>query len=504
MNKSSFIYGTFILISSNLIVRLISFSYDVTLSRMIGAEGIGIFHMVMPLLMMFLIITTGGIPTAVSKLVSEQDSINNTYGNRKVFKISFLITLFITIILIFLVFINAGYFSKRIYKTNENTRYIYLLIPPILFISFTCLIRGYFYGKKKILISSISEVIEHVSRFILVMILIYYLKPLSIKDGAIIAILGISIGEFFSLLWLAFNYIKANTKKISLIQNKISSLNILRKISIIAIPLTLSGIFNVSFGVINAILLPQKLMESGYSNSEAIASFGRIMGMTMPLVTLPFIVTSAIVINIIPSLSSCFRMKRYNKARKDICYALKITFLVSIPLTLLYVFFSEEISIYLYKDIETSNYIFSMGACTIFLSLQHTLSGILNGIGKQINASINRFIGMSVLVLCIFFLVGNETFSIKGYYVGFISSTLTICLLDIYILNSKIKIKVNIVDIIIKPLVAGIIMIGSIFILYRLYSYTAPIINITTILFGFIVYIIVLILTKALLLSNFK
>lgn len=507
MNKTSFLYGTFLLIFSNLIVRLISFSYDIVLCKLIGAEGIGIFHMLMPLLMIFLIITTGGIPTAVTKLVSEYDSMNNIYGTRKVFKVALFITCSIALLLICLIIMFSPYFSHKIFKSINNISIIYSLAPAILIISITSLIRGYFYGKKKIIISSISEIIEHIARFILVMILIHYFNPISSPNGAFVAIIGISLGELFSLLWLIFNYIKLNSSDINTIQNKISILSILKKLSIIAIPLTLSGIFNVSFQFINALLLPQKLMESGHANSEAIAIFGRIMGMTMPLVSLPFIVTSALVINIIPSLSSHFRLKEYSKAKKVISHAIKITFLVAMPLTAIYAFFPETLALYLYNDIQAGKYIFVMGMNTVFLSLQHTLSGILNGIGKQINASINRFIGMCFLVVCIYFLVGIESISINGYFIGFIGSIFIICLSDFYILNKKVSVRINVIDIILKPLISSIIMISVIFIMHRiliLYGFTASIIKPICLLFGFITYLVVIIAIKALPLSFLK
>lgn len=507
MNKSGFIYGTFLLIFSNLIVRLISFSYDIVLCKLIGAEGIGIFHMLMPLFMIFLIITTGGIPTAVSKLASEYDSMNNVYGTRKVFRVALFITCFIAVLLICLIIMFSPYFSHKIFKSINNITIIYSLAPAILIISLTSLIRGYFYGKKKIIISSISEIIEHIARFILVMILIHYFNPVFSKNGAFVAIIGISLGEIFSLLWLVFNYIRCNSFSINTIQNEISTLSISKKIGIVAIPLTLSGIFNVSFQFINALLLPQKLMESGYANSEAVAIFGRIMGMTMPLVSLPFIVTSALVINIIPSLSSHFRLKEYAKAKKVISYAIKITFLVAMPLTAIYASFPRALALYLYNDIEAGKFIFVMGMNTIFLSLQHTLSGILNGIGKQINASINRFWGMCFLVLCIYFLVGIESISINGYFIGFIGSIFIICLSDFYILNKKVSVKINIIDIVVKPLISSIIMISVIIILYRilfLYGFTASIIKLICLLFGFITYLLVIIAIKALPLSFFK
>ena len=134
-------------------------------------------------------------------------------------------------------------------------------------------------------------------------------------------------------------------------------------------------------------------------------------------------------------------------------------------------------------------------------------SGILNGIGKQINASINRFIGMGFLALCIYFLVGVEWISINGYFIGFIGSIFIVCLSDFYILNRKIRIRINVIDIIIKPLISSSIMIFFIFVLHSiliLYGFTAPIIKPICLIFGLIIYLLVIIAIKALPLSSLR
>ncbi|WP_176762141.1 putative polysaccharide biosynthesis protein [Natronincola ferrireducens] len=459
MKKKGFVYGSILLTFVNFLIRFIGFSYDVILSKLMGAEGIGLFQMMMPVLMIFLIITTAGIPTAVSKLIAEYSSKNNYDAVRKTYRVAVFFTLSLSIGLSLILISFRGFIGLRIFKNEDALRCIYFLPPALVLISITSVMRGYYYGLKMIGIASISEIVEHFTRFVIVIGLLYSIYPLDPILGAFIAICGISIGEFFDLVWLLFMQSRFTKRLPYTIPTSIKMTQLLRQILTISAPLTLSGLFHVILQFTNAILIPQRLMASGYTYSEAIATFGRVMGMAMPLTYLPYFVTSALVINIIPNLSEQVFVKNYKTAKNNIHLAIKITLLVSIPLTALYVFFSKPLAVYLYSDPKASESIYLLGFCTIFLAIQHTFSGILYGLGKQKNTTIHRMIGMSLQFAAVYYLVGNPSYGIYGYYTGFFLCTLSICILDFYTLWKMIKMKYQYTDLFIKPFFAAALMI---------------------------------------------
>lgn len=459
MKKNSFVYGSILLTLVNFFIRFIGFSYDVFLSKLIGAEGIGLFQMMMPVLMIFLIIPTAGIPTAVSKMIAEYNSKNNYDAVRKVNRVALVFTLVLSLGLSLILILFRGLIALKIFKNQDALRCIYFLPPAIFLISMTSVIRGYYYGLKMMGTASISEIVEHLTRFFVVIALLYSIYPVDPIQGALIAICGISIGEFFDLIWLLFIQKRFAKRLPYVIPTPIKTTQLLRQILRISAPLTVSGLLNVILQFVNAILIPHRLMASGYTNSEALSIFGRVMGMAMPLTYLPYFVTSALVINIIPNLSEQIFLKNYKTARYNIVLTVKITLLVSIPLTALYVFFSKSLAAYLYSDPKASEAIYIMGFCTIFLAIQHTFSGILHGLGKQKNTTIHRMIGMGLQFAAVYFLVGNPKIGIYGYYGGFFLCTLSICILDFFTLWKIIKIRFKYSDLLIKPLSAAALML---------------------------------------------
>lgn len=457
--------------------------------------------MVFPVLMLFITITTAGIPIAVSKLVAKQNSIHNTKGAKKVFKIALYITFLIALILSFIILIGSDYISLKLLKNKEINKSIIMLAPAVLIISISSVFRGYFYGMKQISPAGIAQIIEQITRIAFVLGIIYYMYPISSKLGAFIAVCGISIGEIAGLIWMVLNYKLFGKNKAISSSKPLYTIQILSQIFYISVPITISRLINVSVQLINAVLIPQRLIVAGYSQTEAVSIFGRVIGMSMPIIFLPCIVTSALVINIIPNLSEELALKRYKMIKSNILLSLRITLLISIPLTFIYIFFSEPIAMFFYRDKIVGIYLGILGYSTIFLSLQHILSGILHGLGKQIIATINYLIGILIQISSTYFLVGNPIFGIKGFFLGFILATIIISLLHYISIIRIMKINFNTIDYIVKPIISSVSMTAIILIIYNYLKSlnTQNYINFLVCLFvGGLAYFLILTLIKGL------
>ena len=274
-----------------------------------------------------------------------------------------------------------------------------------------------------------------------------------------------------------------------------------------SIPLTISGSFGVILRFINTILIPNRLMAAGYTSSESISIFGRIMGMTMPLIGLSFIVTSALVINLIPSLSEQIALKRYKDIKRDIHLSIKVTLLVALPLMSLYVGLSKPLAILLYNDPLVANFIHVMAYGTVLLALQHTFSGILLGLNKQTSATVNSIIGMILRIILIYIFVGNPRFGVNGIFISFYGSNTVILILNLIAIRSVVKFDIDYIDIIGKPLVASIFMIGFIYLSIHDIGNLQNISTlgfVSSLLAGSLAYIFVLFLTKAIPKNLFK
>ncbi len=494
-----FIYGSILMVFLNIFVRLIGLTYDVLLSRLLGAEAIGLFEISLSTLMIFLIVVMSGISTAITKLVAEHNSNNNYMSINSIFRDALYLNLVTSIVISFIVVFAAEFITVNILKNSSMLVGVYLLIPAIITIAISTVYKSFFYGLKNIVIPGIGEIIEGLSKFIFVMLVISNLSPLSSTKKATIAILGISIGEFFNVLWYLYSKNKLNKSKKSFKKEKANSF--IPKILIISLPLTLSGFLNVAIRFLNTILIPSRLMLAGYSRNQSVAAIGRIMGMTMPLISLPFVVTNALVVNLIPSLTEQMIHKRYKEIRADIQLSIKVTLLVSIPLALTYIMLSKPIAIFLYNDSLVAEYIKIMGLATILFGLQHNIAGILYGINKQNSATFNRLVGMGVQIFITYTLVGSPVIGAYGIFIAYYCSFIIVMFLDIITLRRLIKLNLDYIDIIGKPTLASFFMIAIIYItnydLGNLHN-TSSLLFILSLAVGALSYFLVLTLTRAL------
>lgn len=500
MKKNSFLYGTVLLIFVNFIVRFLGFAYKIILSRWIGPEGIGLFHLVFPVLMIFITFTTAGIPVAVSKLTAHYISLDNKRGCNKVLGLSLLMGLLMSIFLSFILFYYAKYISSTIIENRDTYILMLALVPAIPLISISSILRGYYYGLKDVGPPGVAQILEQIFRIAFVMGILFILKPQDPKYAAAIAVIGISFGELVGLLWLLFQlkYLEAFQLRKTYRLMKEGSISILGKILYISAPITLSRLIGVVMQSLNAVLIPQRLQLAGYPPQEALSIFGKLAGMALPLLFLPFIVTSALVVNIIPNVSEEMAHKNWREIRMQSDLALRMTLLVALPITALFIFFADPICKLIYNQPGVGRYLSLLAYATVFLSLHHTISGILHGMGKQVLTTINYFIGMGIQLACTYYLVANPRFGVNGFIIGFISATFILFFLNYMGLRRTMKLSLNFTNALLKPVLATAVMILFMVNVYQLLQYTGLVNALRvfiSILCGFFSYVIVIICT---------
>ena len=496
MSKRDLLYGTLILTIVNFLSRIMGFVYKIAISKHIGAEGVGLFQMISPVLMFTITITTAGIPIAISRLVSVHAS--NGRSIKKILRISFFTNLVLSVVLSLIVFIFAKTISYNILKNKDIYLSVLFLIPSIIIISLGSIFRGYFYGIKKVLPSGIAQLIEQFSKIVFVLYILTKINTVSPKVGVIICVIGIGVGELLGFLWMIISYKFTSFKETPVKKASLSYSTIFYDIFKVSLPITLSRMLSVILQLLNSILIPQRLVLAGYTYKQSIAIFGKSVGMTLPLIYLPFMVTSPLVVNIIPMLSELVALKKHREVRENIHIALRITFILSIPMTIFFAFFGEPIGLFLYGDKEVGTYLSVIGYGTIFMSLQHVLSGILQGIGKERISTVNNLVGNVFQVICAYFLLAKPNVGINGFFLSFILSALITTLLDYIVVCKNTSIKINLLSYMIKPLIAAIF---SLLITRLAYTYIG---FLPCVFIGMFMYIFILFIIKGIPKSIFK
>lgn len=466
MKKNSFIYSTLILIIANFSVRFLGFIYKILLSRLLGSEGIGLFQLVFHVFLVVITVTSSGIPLAVSKITAQKKSLGNYNECRKTLFAGITLGLALSIILCILTFNNIEFIIRYVIKSEKLRNSLLVLIPAIPLVTLSSIFRSYFYGLKNVLPSANAQIVEQFLRVFFVIGLLYILEPENLMVSVMIAAVGIGVGEIGGLILLVFKYrsyssysLKNGVKK----SHSAGLTSLLGKIIVISFPITIAKLVSVLLQSVNMFLVPQRLQVAGYSFEQAVKTFGEVVGMTMPLLFLPFIVTSAFVVNLIPSISAENTLIKSPNNSTSIGHksilSLRVALLISIPTAFIFFFFSAPICSFLYNKPSVGIYLRYLSFSVIFLSLHHIIGGILHGLGKQVITTINYLIGMSINLICIYNLVSIPRFGINGFIIGFITASFIIFFLNLSALRYFMKLKIKVINYIVNPIISSILMI---------------------------------------------
>lgn len=420
MRVPNLILSTIILFVSNFIVRILGFIYKIFLSRVIGESGLGIYHILFNFLMVSIALTTTGIPTTLSCLVASKNATKDKHSKNVLFISTLYVAFFIALIISLIISFNAKYLSIKLLKDINLYLLVLGICPAVVVITISNVLRGYYYGLKDATVPAIGQVIEQVVRILFVYIIINCIK----KDylNCYIALLGISIGEvaniFFITCCLYKNSNLSNIYTISIKDFYNSSIETLK----MSVPITCNRMSNIFINSISSMIVPSRLALSGLSYYKSLSIYGVISGMVMPFIYLPFTLGSALVVNLIPSISQEVTLKNYKTIKLKTVYAILLTLFVGGLCSIIFYFFGDKLCLLVFKNKSAGIYLKSMFLLPLFTSLNQTLSGILHALRKEVQASLITISTMLIQLACLYILLPIPSININGYIY---STTLT-------------------------------------------------------------------------------
>jgi stage V sporulation protein B len=206
MSSDRFYKNSAILTLSNFITGFIGFAFSIVLSKKLGAEGLGLYGLIMPIYSLLICLTADGLITAVSKtcaVYSIKKDYRNLHRTMKVV-ISFIGLWSISVAI--LVFFNASNISTFIIKDTRATNALKILCPALIFIPFSAIIKGFFYGVEKFTIPAGIDILEKGIRITILLATMSILTINNVRGAVTAAYLALSIGEAISLVMLLTAY----------------------------------------------------------------------------------------------------------------------------------------------------------------------------------------------------------------------------------------------------------------------------------------------------------
>lgn len=334
----TFMFGAIILMISNIAVKVIGAFLRIPLTNIIGVEGMAYYNAAYSIYVSFYMISTAGIPVAVSRMIAVANSKNNHKEIKRIFDVAFALFFVIGFLGTAAMMIGAGQFSESA-KMPDATFAMMAIAPTIFFICLSSAYRGYFQGLQNMVPTAVSQVIEAAAKLGIGIIAAIYFTSNGYPKHEVAAyvILGVTIGVLLGVVYGAVAKAMFNSSKeqkdalINCNESVRSKKSILKELVVIAIPITLASSIMGLTNLVDTMLFANGLQSTGLTEKVATSYYGAYTSMVYPLFNLvpPFIFTFGI--SAIPAISSAIAVGDRNKASKDIESAFRNCAIIAIP-----------------------------------------------------------------------------------------------------------------------------------------------------------------------------
>ena len=428
--KNNFIKSTIILIFGGFLTKILGMFIKIVLTRTISTKGIGIYSLILPTFNLFITLCSLGLPVAISKLVSEQKN-----SNKKIVLAGVPFILLFNLILIIILFLVAPILSNYLLD-NPITYYPIIAIGFTLpFICISSIIKGYFFGREKMLPTTLSNIVEQLVRLGLTMTVVKKLMETSLMHAITGVVLINVLSEGASILvLLAF---LPKKKKITH-QDFQTDKTLLKDLLGISIPTTGSRLIGSLSYFLEPIILTYTLTKVGYSSEFITMEYGIINGYVYPLLLLPSFFTMAISNALLPVVSNSYSHRNYNYTHYKIKQAITISLIIGVPCTLLFMTIPEYFLNFIYHTNEGLEYIKIIAPIFLIYYIQGPLTASMQAMGKAKEAMMGTLYGAIIRTFLLFSLSLCQI-GMWGFIIASIANILYITIHHFYYVYKELK-----------------------------------------------------------------
>ncbi|TLS53565.1 stage V sporulation protein B [Paenibacillus antri] len=421
MTKQSFIRGTMILLAAGLLNRILGFVPRITLPRVVGAEGVGLYQLGYPLLVVLLTVITGGIPLAVAKLVAAAESEGNERKAKDVLRLSLALAVALAVVFTGALLLGARWMSQELLN-DERVYYTLLAMSPMLLIvGVSAVFRGYFQGRQNMVPTALSQTAETVARIIAMLVFAYFLLPYGVAFAAAGAMFGVTVGEVCGLAVIVYQYFRTRSAYKAYHTAAIGVSGAPRRLAAsfkemlrIAVPVTGSRMVGSASYFLESVMTVKALAIAGVAVAAATTQYGSLQGMVIPVLLLPGVLTYSLSVSLVPTLAEAAARGDTRLIHKRLHQSLRLALVSGAPFAVLMYVLAEPICFYLYNDAEVGGMLKLMAPVAVFLYFQGPLQATLQALDRPGTALLNTFYGAAIKLTLIYLLATQPEFGIYG------------------------------------------------------------------------------------------
>ena len=471
--KQNFLQGTALLAMATAIVKVIGALYKIPLNAIIGPQGFSYYSTAYEIYTVLLMISTAGLPVAMSRMISEAGALGSYRRMHKIYSVSK--TIFLGLGLAGSLLMTV--FCKQLASFLEQPDAwiaIACLGPSCFLICLMSTYRGFFQGQGNMLPTSVSQVMEAVCKLVAGMgaalALLHFTQSIPHAAGG--AILGVTLSCLLSSVYLSGCFRKALRSLPDSGEDAGSGRTIAKALLAIAIPITIGSAGMQMLNILQTRIYMSQLLDSvGVTQDQADTMKG-IYNMTQTIFNMPCAFITPITVSVLPAITAQLTQQDHKAVRATEESAVRITGLIAAPCAVGLFLLSEPVTAllggYTGEDLVLSSRLMSvLGLCVFFNSIMLVTNTIMQAHGHASTPVVNMFIGGGVAVATVFILTGNPAIGIVGAPIGTLLCNICVTALNLFSMRRVIQDPPAVVRHVLRSVLAATIMGIAVFAVWQ-------------------------------------
>lgn len=434
--KSSLLKGSAQLAAAGIFTRIIGLGNRMILSRLIGAEGLGLFQMILPVYALLAVIAGLGLSGAVIKMVADRHAKGDRRGQIQVRALS--LKLVITAALVCSVLLWSALILPLDFIPDRRIILAIRLMPAaIFFAALSSILRGFTQGQNHMAPTAISQVGEQVVRVSLGLAAAFYLLPLGLEYALAGIVAGIIGGE---ITCFAISYFMQPERKLFMGGSRAPA-TVYKEMFLLSLPILTIRLSTSITQTVESLLIPSRLQLAGFTASEATTLFGQLSGLALPIIFLPTVLIIPLTTTLVPAIAGATALRLRLRLQRLVKLSLWGSVAIGASAAVILYYFAAPLTVFLYSSDSAAALVAMLAPLTPFAYLQFTTAAILHGMGRPGIAVTNDLSGTLISLAIIYYLTASPNWGITGVVFGYTAAFTLISLADlicIYFLVRKV------------------------------------------------------------------
>ena len=381
LRRRRLIYNTMLLTGSSLLMSCIGMAFQVWLVGRIGASGIGLFQLVSSVTNLGATFAISGIRFATTRLIAEELGQDNECGIRSAMGRCIAYGIFFgtaAAAVLWLLAEPIGFLWIGDARTVMSLRISALSMPCI---SLCASLSGYFTACGRVWKPTVVHLVEQLAGIFLVAVFLELAPSADIEKSCAAVTLGRLAADVLSLLLMFLVYI--NDRHSHYGDCSPDGTLTVRMLKI-ALPLAVSAYARSALSTVQHLLVPRGLKAAGYSADGALAGYGTIQGMVLPIVLFPSCIMAAAAELIVPELTEAQVQHDSRGIMSSAGQLLRLSLIFSVSVAAFMFIFAKQLGIAVYGSIDAGQYIRILSPLIPVMYMDMAVDGCLKGLGEQL------------------------------------------------------------------------------------------------------------------------